>query len=91
MPPDDTHAENLLQREVGIAPELTTECLGILRANGLYTGILEGDVVTLPSPSGPDADPVEQPRPEPTAVTRAKESRSSLSRTCSISSMFRTA
>ena len=72
MPPDDTHAENLLQREVGIAPELTTECLGILRANGLYTGILEGDVVTLPSPSGPDADPVDQPRLEPTAVDEAQ-------------------
>ena len=72
MPPDDTHAENLLQREVGIAPGLTTECLGILRANGLYAGILKSDIVTLPAQSGPGANPVDQSESAPTVVEEAQ-------------------
>ena len=39
--PEDTYAENMLQRDIGISPELTAECLGIIKENGLYAGILE--------------------------------------------------
>ena len=38
--PEDRYAESLLQRELGVHPGLSSECLGILKANGLYTGIL---------------------------------------------------
>ena len=73
MPSDDTYAQNLLQREVGIDPGLTAECLSILRENGLYTGILEGDVVTLPPSSGSGAPPVDLSGPEDmTAVDEAQ-------------------
>ena len=38
--PDDTYAQNMLQRELGIHPDLTGECLSIIKANGLYVGIV---------------------------------------------------
>ena len=41
--PADTYAQNMLQREFGIHPDLTGECLGIIKANGLYVGILKDD------------------------------------------------
>lgn len=68
MPSDDTYAKNLLQRDVGIDPGLTAECLRILRENGLYSGILEGDVVTLPPPSVPEAHPVDRSGPDDTTA-----------------------
>ena len=75
MPSDDTYAKNLLQRDVGIDPELTAECLAILRANGLYAGILEGDVVTLPAPSGPTAQPAAATGPVPDGVDEVQPRR----------------
>ena len=41
--PDDTYAKNTLQRELGIHPALTGECLAIIKANGLCVGILHED------------------------------------------------
>ena len=38
--PEDTYARNMLQRELGIRPELSAECLGIIIANGLFAGVL---------------------------------------------------
>lgn len=38
--PEDEYAQNMLQRESGIHPNLASECLGIIKANGLYAGIL---------------------------------------------------
>ena len=38
--PEDEYAQNMLQRESSIHPDLTSECLGIIKANGLYAGIL---------------------------------------------------
>ena len=42
MPPDQ-YARNTLQRDGGVHPDLTSECLGIIKRNGLFVGIL-GDV-----------------------------------------------
>ncbi|MDA1348175.1 MAG: nucleotide-binding protein [Chloroflexi bacterium] len=41
MLPEEEFARNLLQRELGIRPDLTSECFRILEANGLFTGVLE--------------------------------------------------
>ena len=41
--PEDTYAENMLQRELGVHARLTEECLRLVKANGLHVGIL-GDV-----------------------------------------------
>ena len=38
--PEDTYSQNMLQRELGINAALTVECLRIIKANGLYVGIL---------------------------------------------------
>ena len=38
--PEDTYAQNMLQRELGLHARLTDECLRIIKANGLYVGIL---------------------------------------------------
>ena len=38
--PQDAYAQNTLQRELGIHPNLTGECLGIIKANGLHVGIV---------------------------------------------------
>ena len=38
--PGDSYAENVLRREMGIQPELTAECLRIIKKNGLLTGIV---------------------------------------------------
>lgn len=61
--PDDRFAENLLQRELGVHQGLSAECLSIIRANGLYTGILtevEGalHVVADPSSAEPESNGV---------------------------------
>ena len=39
--PEDTYAQNMLQREFGINPDLAAECLSIIKANGVYAGILK--------------------------------------------------
>ena len=55
--PEDAYAGNMLQRELGVRPDLTVECLAILKANGLYVGILtehsDGLHVDLTAPAGP--------------------------------------
>ena len=38
---EDEYAENMLQRELGIHPELSGECLTIIKTNGRYVGILK--------------------------------------------------
>ncbi len=77
--PEDTYAQNMLQRELGIHPYLAGECLGIVKANGLFTGILrsvQGALqVDLQGPPAPyaghperDGDATAGPAP-PTAAT----------------------
>jgi hypothetical protein len=39
--PEDTYARNVLQRELGVHPDLTVECLEVIKANGLYAGLLK--------------------------------------------------
>tara|TARA_Y100000590_G_scaffold69005_2_gene75252 strand:- start:8402 stop:9448 length:1047 start_codon:yes stop_codon:yes gene_type:complete len=39
LPPDD-FAKNSLVREFGVKPDLTDECLTVLKTNGVYVGIL---------------------------------------------------
>ena len=59
--PEDAYAQNMLQRELGVNPSLSGECLGIIKANGVYVGILSaiGDklYVDLSGISGPSAAP----------------------------------
>ena len=38
--PEDAYAQNMLHRELGIHTDLTAECLGIIKANGVYVGVL---------------------------------------------------
>ena len=38
--PEDTYTRNMLQKEFGIQPELSAECLSIIKTNGLFAGIL---------------------------------------------------
>ena len=58
---EDEYAENMLQRELGIDPELSGECLAIIKANGRYVGILKelGDAlyVDLAAVQAPAAEP----------------------------------
>ena len=39
--PEDTYAQNMLNRELNIHPELTNECLDIIKSNGIYVSILK--------------------------------------------------
>ena len=38
--PDDQYAQNMLQRELGVHPSLSSECLAVIKGNGLYAGIV---------------------------------------------------
>jgi hypothetical protein len=38
--PEDEYARNMLQRDYGVQPSLTDECLQIIKKNGLFVGIL---------------------------------------------------
>ena len=38
--PEDAYAQNMLQRQFGIHPDLSGECLSIIKANGLHVGVL---------------------------------------------------
>ncbi len=62
--PEDTYAQNMLQRELGIHPDLAGECLAIVKANGLFTGLLrslEGALqVDLRGPPAPFAGHLER-------------------------------
>ena len=70
--PEDAYAINVLQRELGISPELSAECLTIVRANGIYAGILRDDVVTLRTSAEPGHEVVER---EPMIVPEPASSR----------------
>ena len=54
--PQSTYLHSILQRELGVRPDLVEECLGILRHNGEFAGIIsesEGEyLVRLPSANG---------------------------------------
>ena len=39
--PEGVYAENVLTRELQVRAELARECLGIIKANGLYAGLLK--------------------------------------------------
>ena len=47
--PEDIYASNTLVRELGVPPELTEECLGIIRRNGLVAGMVsdQGGVLVV--------------------------------------------
>ena len=67
---EDEYAENMLQRELGIDPELSGECLAIIKANGRYVGILKevGDAlyVDLAAVQAPAAEPEGPPTADET-------------------------
>lgn len=71
MPPDQ-YAKNTLQRESDVHPDLTNECLAIIKQNGLFVGIL-GEIggAQYVSLSGAHA-PAELPMPG-VAVTETLE------------------
>ena len=54
--PQNTYLHSILQRELGVRADLVEECLGILRDNGEFAGIIsesEGEyLVRLPSANG---------------------------------------
>ena len=39
--PDDPYSQNMIQRELGVHADLAAECLRVVKANGLYVGILK--------------------------------------------------
>lgn len=47
--PDDTYAINMLQREFGVSPSLSSECLEIAKANAKYADFLRNGIVTIGS------------------------------------------
>ena len=38
--PEDAYAQNVLHREMGVHPDITAECLHIVKANGLHVGLI---------------------------------------------------
>ncbi|MCI0440218.1 MAG: nucleotide-binding protein [Chloroflexi bacterium] len=76
--PEDAYAQNMLQREFGVHPELAAECLGIIKTNGLYVGILSSENgalrVGLRERNGPASGGLVKPvlsAPSSTGVGRA--------------------
>ena len=53
--PRDDFSRNMLERELGIDPSISEECLNIIKANGNYTGIL-ADKQGTPYVIDPQAD-----------------------------------
>ena len=41
--PEDTYLRNTLQRELGVVSDLADECLEMVKANGLYAGVIQRD------------------------------------------------
>jgi hypothetical protein len=75
--PEDSYAENMLQRELGVHAGLAAECLRILKANGLYVGLL-GEVggslyVSLSGAHAPERIPEAPERPEPARAPDARQ------------------
>ena len=71
--PQAEFAQNLLQRELSIRPDLAAECYRIVEANGLFTGILDrlsgGDVnVVLTKKDQSPSDPITPLHAVPAAV-----------------------
>ena len=84
--PEDTYVHSLLQRELGVPDGLEEECLRILRANGVFAGIIADEdgeqtvslgelaAQTTASPEPPDL-PRQQPPPpvrEPRPASASK-------------------
>ena len=73
--PDDAYARNMLHRELGVQPDLTEECLLIIKANGLHTGIITeigGSLyVSLPDLPPRQPGPADHRASPPDAATRA--------------------
>ncbi len=87
--PSDDMARNMLQRDLAVDAKLTSECLGVIKANGLYAGIL-GEVggslyvsasgahandAADPDTGGPTGPLVKEPMEQPTVadVERPRE------------------
>ncbi len=71
--PDDSYAENMLRRELGIQPELTSECLRIIKKNGLLTGVIDeaGGSLYVRLSASRAAPEVSPPTPAAAAPLRA--------------------
>ena len=61
--PDDTFSKNKLQRQFGIQAELTSECLEIIKANGVLVGFIKERGGILRVDLGRTKAPVPQPQP----------------------------
>ena len=63
--PEDTYARNLLQRELEVSQELSSECLQLIKDNGIFTGVLresdEGLLVDTSAVSTPLAEETREP------------------------------
>ena len=77
--PEDTYAENMLHRELEIPAELAGECLGIIKANGEFVGLIseiEGSLhvdLTKIQGSPSEADDPRSPMGLPTHATPAAQ------------------
>jgi hypothetical protein len=64
--PEDTYAQNMLVRDLAIHPDIASECLGIIKANGLHVGIISevegGLFVNLRGAQGARATPASAER-----------------------------
>lgn len=65
--PEDEFARNILEREFKISQELSDECLGIIKANGLSNGIVhdEGGALIVRLPKGENIQPAVESTPTP--------------------------
>ena len=70
--PGDSYAENVLRRELSLQPELTAECLSIIKKNGLLTGIITdvGGSLYVRLPSSRAAQDVAPPPPAASKAPR---------------------
>lgn len=73
--PGDSYAENVLRREMGIQPELTAECLRIIKKNGLLTGIITevGGSLYVRLSASRDATNGAAPTPAKSTATQAND------------------
>lgn len=70
--PENVYAENVLTRDLQVRPELAEECLAIIRANGVYAGILKDSAgeTLVDYQAATDSAPT----PKPTVIAEAGES-----------------
>ena len=76
--PEDAYAHNMLQRELGVHASLAAECLDLVKANGLYAGLLTemggALYVSLAGAHAPEGRTVQAvaPVPAPTQTPRSE-------------------